>query len=183
MGPFVLLEVILQTRVIALFGLTMCVALTYRATAQAPRGSAPSNSATPQSGGGRGRGAITVPPLFFKETWRLDGAPHAIAPGEAVVTNPDLELKLYGPSATASDPDKRIWISGAHKHLDGHVHDTVRRDLTRQEQLCGPLRPCESTLGNARLLISCRPATDPNGGWFILRRRSCGSIHDDVSRE
>jgi len=111
MGPFVLLEVILRTKVIALLGLTMCVALTYRATAQAPRSSAPSTPATPQSGGG-GRGAIVVPPLFFKETWRLDGSPHAIAPGEAVVTNPDLELKLYGPSAKASDPDKRIWISG-----------------------------------------------------------------------
>jgi len=54
-----------------------------------------------------------MPPLFFKETWRLDGAPRAVAPGEVVVTNPGLELKLYGPSATASDPDKRIWISGS----------------------------------------------------------------------
>jgi len=40
------------------------------------------------------------------------GPPHTIAPGEVVVTNPDLELKMYGPSATAADPNKRIWISG-----------------------------------------------------------------------
>jgi len=40
------------------------------------------------------------------------GPPHAIAPGEVVVSNPNFELKMYGPSATAADPNKRIWISG-----------------------------------------------------------------------
>src|SRR5438876_7641057 len=64
-------------------------------------------------GEGRGRGAAanTPPPLFFKEAWQIAGPAHAIAPGENVLTNANLELKLYGPSATASDPDKRIWIS------------------------------------------------------------------------
>jgi hypothetical protein len=51
------------------------------------------------------------PSLFFKEAWQIAGAAHAIAAGENVLTNANLELKLYGPSATASDPDKRIWIS------------------------------------------------------------------------
>ena len=55
--------------------------------------------------------AITPPPLFFKEAWQITGPAHAIALGEKVLTNANLELKLYGPSATASDPDKRIWIS------------------------------------------------------------------------
>jgi hypothetical protein len=63
-------------------------------------------------GGGRGRGGASPPPLFLKETWRLDGRAHAIAPGESVVTSPDLELKLYGPCASAADPDQRIWVSG-----------------------------------------------------------------------
>jgi hypothetical protein len=58
----------------------------------------------------QGRGTVP-PPLFFKETWQISGAAHAIAPGENVLTNANLELKLYGPSATAADPDKRIWIS------------------------------------------------------------------------
>jgi hypothetical protein len=63
-------------------------------------------------GEGSGRGAAnTPPPLFFKETWQIAGPAHAIAPGENVLTNVNLELKLYGPSATAADPDKRIWIS------------------------------------------------------------------------
>src|SRR5947209_16183290 len=51
------------------------------------------------------------PPLFFKEAWQITGPAHAIAAGENVLTNANLELKLYGPSATAADPDKRIWIS------------------------------------------------------------------------
>jgi hypothetical protein len=57
---------------------------------------------------GRGNAA---PPLFFKEAWQINGPAHAISPGEHVLTNPNLELKLYGPSANAADPDKRIWIS------------------------------------------------------------------------
>ncbi len=58
----------------------------------------------------QGRGNAP-PPLFFKEAWQINGPAHAIAPGENVLTNASLELKLYGPSATAADPDKRIWIS------------------------------------------------------------------------
>ena len=59
----------------------------------------------------QGRGAAAPPPLFFKEAWQITGPAHAIAPGENVLTNANLELKLYGPSAAAADPDKRIWIS------------------------------------------------------------------------
>ncbi len=58
----------------------------------------------------QGRGNAP-PPLFFKETWQISGPAHAIAPGENLLTNANLELKLYGPSANATDPDKRIWIS------------------------------------------------------------------------
>src|SRR5690349_2289242 len=64
-----------------------------------------------REGRGRGLAPAAPPPLFFKEAWQISGAAHAIAPGENVLTNANLELKLYGPSATASDPDKRIWIS------------------------------------------------------------------------
>lgn len=66
----------------------------------------------PAAPAGRGRGAAnTPPPLFFKEAWQIAGPAHAFAPGENVLTNANLELKLYGPSAAAADPDKRIWIS------------------------------------------------------------------------
>ena len=93
--------------VIVLFGVTACLVLAHGIAAQqAPAGGQPAGR------GGRGPGVPSSPPLFFKETWRLMGPPHAIAPGEVVVTSANLELKMYGPSATASDPDKRIWISG-----------------------------------------------------------------------
>lgn len=88
-------------------GVLACAGLTYHAMAQVPAA-----GAAAQRGAGGGRGGVSAPPLFFREAWRLNGPAHAIAPGENVVMNPSLELKLYGPSATASDPDKRIWISG-----------------------------------------------------------------------
>jgi hypothetical protein len=91
---------------IVLFSLISC--LVVQVAAQQP----PSAAAQPAGARGRGPGAPASPPLFFKETWRIVGPAHVIAPNEVVVTNPNLELKLYGPSATASDPDKRIWISG-----------------------------------------------------------------------
>jgi hypothetical protein len=63
------------------------------------------------SAAAQGRGAAAPPPLFFKEAWQIAGPAHALAPGEHVLTNANLELKVYGPSANAADPDKRIWIS------------------------------------------------------------------------
>jgi hypothetical protein len=96
--------------VTVLFGLIACAGLAYQVAGQQP----PSVGAQPAGAGGRARGAAppSPPSLFFKETWRPMGAPHAIAPGEVVITNANFEFKMYGPSATASDPDKRIWISG-----------------------------------------------------------------------
>src|SRR5690348_1663736 len=94
--------------VVALFGLIVYLGLASEGAAQ----QAPSSAAQPPGGRGRGPGVPAPPPLFLKEAWRLMGPPHAIAPGEVVVANPNLEFRMYGPSATASDPDRRIWISG-----------------------------------------------------------------------
>ena len=101
-------RVMLRQIATVLFGLIACLAIEYQVGAQ----QAPPSAAQPTSARGRGPAAPVPPPLFFKETWHIVGPAHAIAPDEVVVTNPNLELKLYGPSATASDPDKRIWISG-----------------------------------------------------------------------
>src|SRR5580692_8070408 len=103
-------DIMIRRIMVVLSGLIACAGLARQVAGQ----QTPPAGAQAGGGGGRGRGAAppTPPSLFFKETWRLMGAPHAIAPGEVVVTNANLELKMYGPSATAADTDKRIWISG-----------------------------------------------------------------------
>ena len=93
--------------VVALSGLILYGGLAFEGAAQ----QAPSPAAQRSGRSGR-EGGPPPPPLFLKETWQTMGPAHAIAPGEVVVTNPNLEFKAYGPSATASDPNKRIWISG-----------------------------------------------------------------------
>jgi hypothetical protein len=99
----------LRRIVFLLFGLVACAGYAYRLAAQ----QAPSSGAQPAARGGRRPGAPVPPPLLFRETWRLMRPPHAIAPGEAVVSNANLEFKMYGPPATALGPDKRIWLSGS----------------------------------------------------------------------
>ena len=45
-------------------------------------------------GGGRGPAPPPPPPLFFKETWKQ--APGNVPVTQAFVTNPDLQLNIYG---------------------------------------------------------------------------------------
>ena len=58
---------------------------------------APGAAAPQGRAGGPGRGR---PPLFFKEEWKQTekGGEHPVTPAEAL-SNPNLELKLYGPAA------------------------------------------------------------------------------------
>jgi hypothetical protein len=59
--------------------------------------------------GGRGAGArVTRPPLFFKEEWKQTekGGEHPIV-FDSTLSNPSLELKVYGPSA------KELLLTGA----------------------------------------------------------------------
>src|ERR1700678_3130126 len=47
-------------------------------------------------GGGGGRGAAPQPaPLFFKEAWK-DGPGNVVVTKDNAVTNPDLQLTMYG---------------------------------------------------------------------------------------
>ena len=57
----------------------------------------PAAPAAPGRAGGPARGR---PPLFFKEEWKQTekGGEHPVTPAEAL-SNPNLELKLYGPTA------------------------------------------------------------------------------------
>ena len=76
--------------------------LTSIAFAQAP-------AAQEGRAGGRGAGArVTRPPLFFKEEWKQTekGGEHPIEFASAL-SNPNLELKVYGPTA------KELLMTGA----------------------------------------------------------------------
>lgn len=82
----------------------LAFAFTSSALAQAP---AP--AAQEGRGGGRGAGArVTRPPLFFKEEWKQTekGGEHPLVI-ESSLSNPNLELKVYGPTA------KELLMTGA----------------------------------------------------------------------
>ncbi len=59
---------------------------------------------------------VTRPPLFFKEEWKQlpSGGEHPITP--AAPANPDLELKLYGPSS------KDIQLTGTAGNENDPIH-------------------------------------------------------------
>jgi hypothetical protein len=72
------------------------------AGAQAPQGGgaragAPAAGAPPA--GARGGGAARRPALFFKEEWKQNEKNDEHPITQAAVANPNLELKLYGPSS------------------------------------------------------------------------------------
>ena len=70
---------------------------------------------------GRGRGAapprVTRPPLFFREEWKQTpaGGEHPVVVSEAL-SNPSLELKLYGPTG------KEILMTGSAQDENNPVH-------------------------------------------------------------
>jgi hypothetical protein len=65
----------------------------------AQQGAAPAPQAKGgKGGGGKGGGKATRPPLFFKEEWKQGPAGGENPVGAVNVSNPNLELKLYGPS-------------------------------------------------------------------------------------
>ncbi len=70
----------------------------------------------PARGGGPGRGPAR-PPLFFSEEWKqnANGGEAAINPAEAV-SNPNLELKLYGADG------KNIQLTGTAQNPANPVH-------------------------------------------------------------
>ncbi len=63
------------------------------------------------------KGGPQRPPLFFREDWKQTpaGGEHAVSPAEAV-SNPDLELKLYGPGA------KDIQLTGVAGDENNPIH-------------------------------------------------------------
>src|SRR4051812_33195549 len=90
------------TRVICSFGVVVMTMFGASAAQQAPVPAAPGGQARGGTPGGRGVAAAPPPanaPLFFREGWKqqANGQQHPVTPD--VVSDPNLELKLYGASA------------------------------------------------------------------------------------
>src|SRR5438552_18913980 len=70
---------------------------------------------------GRGRGGapprVTRPPLFLKEEWKQTpaGGEHPVDPAQAL-SNPNLDLKLYGPSS------KDVLMTGSAQDENNPTH-------------------------------------------------------------
>jgi hypothetical protein len=88
--------------------LLAALALTPAASAQQTSRETSAPARVESRGRGPGRAQLTVPPLFFKEEWtRPANEPGQVPVTGANVSNPNLELKVYGPDA------KNLTISGA----------------------------------------------------------------------
>jgi hypothetical protein len=96
-----------RTLMLALVNCAFILAVVFSTFAQQP--GAPGG----RGKGGKGKAAARVG-LFFKEEWKSDGKEGAIS--QENVANPNLELKLYGPSG------KEIQIAGAPNNESNPVH-------------------------------------------------------------
>jgi hypothetical protein len=71
----------------------------------------------PARGRGAGASRVTRPPLFFREEWKQTpaGGEHPVVVSEAL-SNPNLELKLYGPTG------KEILMTGSAQDENNPIH-------------------------------------------------------------
>lgn len=93
------------------------------------------------------RQPVQRPPLFFRENWKETVE---VPVTQAFVTNPDLELKLYGPSSkdlqvTAEGQPPHIWTglctspcALALKHKGNYVDDGSRQDPVAHQSVGFP---------------------------------------------
>jgi hypothetical protein len=90
-----------RTVILSIVNCLFILALVLSAFAQQPAG----GPAGEKGKGGKGKGPATRVGLFFREEWKSDGQEGGLT--QANVANPNLELKLYGPSG------KEMLIAGA----------------------------------------------------------------------
>jgi len=93
----------------------LALGIAFSAFAQEPKPPAAGPGGQVKGKGG-GKGGATRPPLFFREDWKQTaaGGEHEVVPED--VSNPNLELKLYGA------PAKQILVTGAANDDNNPVH-------------------------------------------------------------
>ena len=113
-----------------------------------------------------------LPPLFFTEAWKQTGLERNV--DNDVLTNPNLELHLYGPTSkqiqiAPTTPNNRqdppnLWTGDLRRAGGGHA--------SRQEQLCRPYRTREDPLADTRGGISRRASSPEARRRHLARWRS-----------
>jgi hypothetical protein len=133
-----------------------------------------------QEGRGRGAGPARRPGLFFREEWgQTDkGGEHPTGPES--VTNPNLELKLYGPSG------KDILLTGARGNEGNPIHlwtgmctspcAVALRDKTSMADLSGLARIRWTTKMSG--LHQVRPIVKLADGRWLVGDRAEGTVAD-----
>jgi hypothetical protein len=133
-------------------------------------------------GGGRGAGArVTRPPLFFKEEWKqtAQGGEHPIV-FDSTLSNPNLELKVYGPSS------KELLLTGAVTDENNPIHiwtgmcttpcAVALRHKTHNADLSGLARLRWNTKVSGFHQI--RPIVKLADGTWLVGDRTDGTVRD-----
>jgi hypothetical protein len=133
-----------------------------------------------RAGGGRGAGPARRPGLFFKEEWGQTekGGEHPTGPES--VTNPNLELKLYGPTG------KEVLITGAKGDDNNPIHlwtgmcttpcAVTLRDKTNMADLSGLARIRWVTKMSG--LHQVHPIVKLADGTWLVGDKGDGSVTD-----
>jgi hypothetical protein len=137
------------------------------------------------AGGGRGAAPAGRIPLFFREEWKNDTGEYEPKITQAFVANPNLELKLYGPSA------KEILIAGAANNESNPTHPWTGmcttpcglglRDKTRYVDLTGLSRI--KWLTKMSGLHKVHPVVRLADGTLLVGDFADGSVADWQERE
>ena len=137
--------------------------------------------AAPAAGGRAGGPNRGRPPLFFKEEWKQTekGGEHPVTPEEAL-SNPNLELKLYGPAA------KEFLMTGSAGDENNPTHlwtgmctspcAATLRDKTNMVDLSGLARIKWNTKMSG--FHQVRPLIKLADGTYLVGDRADGSLTD-----
>ena len=154
------------------------LALTFLASSVAAFAQQPAAPAAGARAGGPNRGR---PPLFFKEEWKQTekGGEHPVTPAEAL-SNPNLELKLYGPAA------KEFLMTGSAGDENNPTHlwtgmctspcGATLRDKARMVDLSGLARIKWNTKMSG--FHQVRPLIKLADGTYLVGDKADGSITD-----
>jgi len=157
------------------------LALTFVASAVSVFAQQPAAPAAPAAGGRAGGANRGRPPLFFKEEWKQTekGGEHPVDIAVAL-SNPNLELKLYGPAA------KEFLMTGAANDENNPTHlwtgmctspcGATLRDKTNMVDLSGLARIKWNTKMSG--FHQVRPLIKLADGTFLVGDKADGSTTD-----